>query len=283
MNAKIKVARLSILSNSFLILIKLIAGIFSGSVSVISEAIHSGIDLVAALIAYFSVRISDRPADNKHPYGHGKFENVSGVIEAVLIFVAAVWIILEAIKKLIHPHDIEKIHFGLVVMAISAFVNFWVSRKLYKVAKETDSIALEADALHLKTDIYTSLGVAVGLVLIWITGITFLDPIIAILVASLIIKESFVLLKNAYSPIIDTSLSPSEGLLIEKVLKEKKIQFHNLKNRKAGQFRFIDVHLEMDASMTLKEVHEICDEVEDILKSKLKNLDINIHVEPMAN
>ena len=155
MNSKIKVARLSIASNSFLIVIKLLAGLFSGSVSVISEAIHSGMDLVAALIAFFSVRISDRPADSKHPYGHGKFENVSGVIEAVLIFIAAVWIILEAVRKLLHQSDVEKIHLGLIVMAISALVNFLVSGKLYKIAKATDSIALEADARHLKTDVYT--------------------------------------------------------------------------------------------------------------------------------
>jgi cation diffusion facilitator family transporter len=280
MNSKIKTARLSIGSNTFLIIIKLIAGFFSGSVSVISEAIHSAIDLVAALIAYFSVRISDQPADYKHPYGHGKFENVSGVIEAVLIFIAAIWIVLEAVNKLLHPKPIEALHIGFIVMAVSSAVNFFVSRRLYKVAKATDSIALEADALHLRTDVYTSLGVAIGLLLIWLTQWPVLDPIVAILVAMLIIKESFELLKNAYSPLLDTSLSEDEISIIEHIFEERSLHYHGLKTRKAGQFRFIDVHLEMPQTMTLKDIHDICDSVEEELKSVMNNLDINIHVEP---
>jgi cation diffusion facilitator family transporter len=280
MNSKVKTARLSIASNTFLIIIKLVVGLMSRSVSVLSEAIHSSMDLVAAVIAYFAVRISDRPADNEHPYGHGKFENVSGVIEAVLIFIAAIWIILEAIKKVMHPEPVDSLGLGFLVMFISAVVNWFVSRKLYKVAKATDSIALEADALHLKTDVYTSAGVAIGLLLIWITGLTYLDPIVAILVASLIIKESFTLLKNAYSPLLDTSLSPHEIKIIEQYLEKTNIHFHGLKTRKAGHFRFADLHLEMSESMTLKEVHDICDQIEEELKGKLKNLDINIHVEP---
>jgi cation diffusion facilitator family transporter len=141
MNEKIKTARLSIISNTSLIVMKLLAGLFSGSVSILSEAIHSGMDLLAAVIAFISVKMSDSPPDEKHPYGHGKFENVSGVIEAVLIFIAAGWIIYEAIHKIIKPNAIENIEIGALVMAVSALVNFFVSRKLYKVAKKTESIA----------------------------------------------------------------------------------------------------------------------------------------------
>ena len=155
MNTKVKVARLSLLSNTILIIMKLIVGLVTGSVSIISEAIHSTMDLLAAIIAFFSVRISDRPADDTHPYGHGKIENVSGVIEALLIFVASVWIIVEAVKKIITPGEIESVGIGFIVMFISAGINFIVSKKLYKVAKQEDSIALEADALHLKADVYT--------------------------------------------------------------------------------------------------------------------------------
>jgi cation diffusion facilitator family transporter len=158
-NAKVKVARLEVLSNSLLIVMKVAAGIQSGSVSIISEAIHSGMDLVAAVIAFFSVKMSDNPSDKEHPYGHGKFENVSGVIEAFLIFIAAFRIILEAVKKILNPGQIEAIGWGSAVMFISAAVNFFVSRRLYSVAKKTESVDLEADALHLKTDVYTSLGV----------------------------------------------------------------------------------------------------------------------------
>ena len=167
MNQKVKTARLSIASNTFLIILKLTVGIISGSVSIISEAIHSSMDLLAAVIAFFAVRVSDNPPDSKHPYGHGKVENISGVTEALLIFIAAALIITEAIKKLSgEPFELEFIWIGALVMLISAIVNSLVSHRLYKVAHETKSLALEADALHLKTDVYTSLGVAAGLGLI---------------------------------------------------------------------------------------------------------------------
>ncbi|HEX2970098.1 MAG TPA: cation diffusion facilitator family transporter, partial [Bacteroidales bacterium] len=184
MNPKVKVARLSIVSNTFLIIIKIVVGLLSGSVSIISEAIHSSMDLVAALIAFFSVRVSDNPPDSRHPYGHGKVENVSGVIEALLIFIAAGWIIFEASKKIFGGEiELESIGLGSLVMLIAAVVNTLVSMRLYKVARETHSVALEADALHLKTDVYTSLGVAAGLGLIMLTGFRWLDPVVAIMVA----------------------------------------------------------------------------------------------------
>jgi len=280
MNRKIKVARLSIFSNTFLIIIKLIVGLMSGSVSIISEAIHSSMDLLASIIAFFSVKISDTPADKEHPYGHGKFENISGVAEAILIFIAAFWIIYEAVEKLMSNEPVGKLGIGFLVMFVSAGVNIFVSRKLYKVAKETESIALEADALHLKTDVYTSVGVGVGLLLIWITGLYFLDPIVAILVALFILRESYFLLRSAYFPLVDTAMVESEIQIIKDSLQNKSLHFHNLKTRKAGHYRFADVHLELPQNLSLKEVHDVCDEIENELISKIKNLEINIHVEP---
>lgn len=281
MNKKVKVARLSILSNTFLIILKFIVGIITGSVSIISEAIHSLMDLLAAIIAFFSVRVSDKPADSRHPYGHGKFENISGVVEALLIFIAAIWIIMEAVNKIITRSEIEAVELGSAVMLVSAFVNILVSRQLYKVAKETDSIALEADALHLKTDVYTSFGVALGLLILWITDIKILDPIVAILVACLILKESYVLLKKAFSPLLDIALTPSEINIIEDSIKSFNIPFHNLKTRKAGYYRFAEFHIEMPDMTPLKEVHDLCDKIEDDIKNKLSNIEINIHVETM--
>ncbi|HZY25331.1 MAG TPA: cation diffusion facilitator family transporter, partial [Bacteroidales bacterium] len=195
MNAKASIARLSILSNSLLIVMKLAVGLISGSVSILSEAIHSSMDLIAAVIAFFSVKVSDNPPDSRHPYGHGKIENISGVIESLLIFSAAILIIIEAVKKLLGERiELESISLGSLVMLISAVVNIFVSRRLYKVARETKSVAIEADALHLKTDVFTSLGVAIGLGLIILTGINWFDPVIAILVALFIIKEAYQLL-----------------------------------------------------------------------------------------
>jgi len=281
MNKKVKVARLSIVSNSGLIAMKVIAGIISGSVSILSEAIHSSMDLLASIIAFFSVKVSDTPPDARHPYGHGKYENVSGVVEALLILIAAILIIYGAVLKLIEPKPVDNIGIGTLVMAISALVNFWVSRRLYKVARETDSIALEADALHLKTDVYTSAGVSGGLILMMITGWHILDPIIAICVAMLILKESFVLLRTAYSPLLDTSLSKEETRIFYEEFAKRNLSYHNLKTRKAGQYRFADLHLELPETMALAEAHRICDEIEDSLNSRLKNLEINIHVEPI--
>jgi cation diffusion facilitator family transporter len=217
-NKKAKAAMLSVTSNSLLIILKIIAGILSGSVSIISEAIHSGMDLMAAVIAFFSVRASSKLPDKSHPYGHGKIENVSGVIEGLLIFVAAFLIIKEAIVKIINPSEISEAYVAIAVMGISAVVNAFVSAKLYNVAKEEDSVALEADALHLKTDVYTSMGVAFGLVLIKITGIAVLDHIVAILVALLIIKEAWHLCQTAFSPLLDAGLTADEENRIREVI-----------------------------------------------------------------
>jgi cation diffusion facilitator family transporter len=281
MNPKIKIARLSVLSNTLLIIMKLIVGIISGSVSIISEAIHSSMDLIAAIIAYFSVRVSDIPPDSRHPYGHGKIENISGVIEAMLIFIAAAWIIFEAVRKLLGAEIVlDKIWIGSVVMVISALINTFVSRRLYKVAHETKSVALEADALHLKTDVYTSVGVAVGLGLILITGIKWLDPVVAMLVALFIIRESYSLLKRAFTPLLDTAWNDDEIVQLEDKLKHLKVNYHSLRTRVAGNYRFIDIHIEIPKDESVGNAHKYCDEIEEELMAAFENLSVTIHVEP---
>ena len=165
-NSKVNAARLSVLSNTSLVVMKIAVGFLIGSVSIISEAIHSGVDLLASLITTFSVSKSDMPADVEHPFGHGKVENISGTLEALLIFLAALWIIYEAIRKLLDPEPIEYVSWGVGVMSISALVNIVVSRMLFRVARETDSVALAADGWHLRTDVYTSAGVMASLALI---------------------------------------------------------------------------------------------------------------------
>ncbi len=281
MNRKIRIARLSILSNTLLIIMKLSVGLISGSVSIISEAIHSSMDLMAAIIAFFSVKISDNPPDSRHPYGHGKVENISGVIEAILILIAAVWIIVEAIKKLTgEPFELESIGIGSAVMLVSALVNIIVSRMLYKVARETNSIALEADALHLKTDVYTSLGVAAGLGLIILTDIHWLDPIVAIMVALLILKESYTLLRKAFLPLLDEAWSEKEIKELENALGEMKVNYHDLRTRFSGNYRFIDLHVEIPKEQSVEHAHKYCDMIEEELTKRFLNLNVTIHVEP---
>ncbi len=281
MNAKVSIARLSIISNTLLIIMKVAVGLISGSVSIISEAIHSAMDLIAAIIAFLSVRISDNPPDSRHPYGHGKVENISGVIEALLIFIAAAWIIFEAVRKLAGEETVlDAVALGSVVMIISAIVNTIVSRKLYKVAKVTNSVALEADALHLKTDVYTSLGVAAGLGLILLTGIKWLDPVVAIIVALFIILESFRLLKRAFTPLLDTAWSVKEITELEDTLRDLEVNYHDLRTRVAGNYRFIDIHVEIPEYVSVKSAHRYCDLIEDELKKIYGNLTVTIHVEP---
>jgi cation diffusion facilitator family transporter len=168
-------------------------------------------------------------------------------------------------------------------MFTSALVNTIVARKLYKTAKLTDSVALEADALHLKTDVYTSIGVGVGLVLIMITGYQILDPIIAIIVALFIIFESYVLLKKAYSPLLDTTLPEDDLAVIHNTLSKfvkEDTTYHQLRTRKSGNFKYIDMHLELPEQVTVKESHDLCDDIEVALKSKIKHLEVTIHIEP---
>jgi cation diffusion facilitator family transporter len=284
MNEKVKVARLSILSNSLLIIMKLIVGTISGSVSIISEAIHSAMDLVAAIIAFFSVKVSDNPPDSRHNYGHGKIENISGVIEALLIFVAAVWIIIEAIKKLTAgAHELESIGLGSIIMLTAAIVNTFVSKQLYKIARQTNSVALEADALHLKTDVYTSLGVGAGLALIMITGLSWLDPIVAMLVALFIIRESYNLLKKAFLPLLDEAWKEEEIGNLRNSLESMSVHYHELRTRIAGNYRFVDLHIEIPAEVSVGDAHNYCDMIENELKKRYDNLNVTIHVEPVIS
>lgn len=280
---KVKVAFISIMSNTTLIIFKIIAGMLSGSVSIISEAIHSGMDLLASIVAFLSVRQSSKPADKKHPYGHGKIENISGMAEGILIFIAAGMIIIEAFKKIFEPAEIEQAAIAIAVMIVSALVNFVVSRKLYKVSKEEDSMALEADALHLKTDIYTSLGVGIGILLIKITGLIILDSIVAIIVALLIIKEAWGLSKSAFDYLLDARMSDEEEAEIEKVIKEHNNQFidyHKLKTRKSGNMKYIDFHVTVAPNFTVEEMHDIIGKLKKDMNEKIKNTEINIHIDP---
>ncbi|MCS3770203.1 cation diffusion facilitator family transporter [Aeromonas hydrophila] len=270
---------------------KIFAGILSGSVSIISEAIHSAMDLVAALIALVAVRKSDIPPDQRHPYGHDKIENVSGVIEALLILLAAGWIIFEAVGKLITPTPIEGVGIGVLVMLFSALVNSGVSAYLYRVAKEEESVALAADALHLKADVLTSLGVAVGLLGIWIAArlgynLYLLDPIVAICVALFILKEAIAMLKQAFQPLLDHSMNEEELAITTKVIEEccpEHGGFHDLRSRQAGRRRHIDFHLTLPKEMSIEHSHAICDRIEQGIIRHLSHAVVLIHVEPSGH
>ncbi|MDO9099051.1 MAG: cation diffusion facilitator family transporter [Candidatus Methanoperedens sp.] len=277
------VARLSIYSNTFLLFMKLVAGFFMGSISVLSEALHSGIDLIAAIIANYSVKKAGKPADDIHKFGHGKFENVSGTIEAILIFLVAIVILYKAGEKILTGSEVEFVGAGIVIMGVSIVVNFYVSRKIMKVAKKAESIALEANAYHLTTDVYTSVGVFIGLVLIQITKNPIFDPIMAMLVALIILKTSYDLTKRSVSGIMDVKLSDREENIIKSIIAEHYSEFaeyHDLRTRMSGAERYVDLHLVVPKNQLVADAHEFCDHLEKDIKEKIPNLSILIHIEP---
>jgi cation diffusion facilitator family transporter len=269
---------------------KLIVGLASGAVSIISEAIHSLTDLVAALMAYFSIRIAGRPADEEHPYGHEKVENISGVVEALLILVAAGFIIAESVKKLISGEGMANLELGVAVMLVSGIVNILVSRRLYKVAREEESVALEADALHLRTDVYSSLGVAGGLLAIVVLEKAFhfawaarLDPIVAMVIALFIAKEAWDMVGRAFGPLLDASMSEKDLEAINRVVAARPgLEAHSLRTRKAGGRKHVDFHLGLPPEMTVAEAHALCDSIEAEIEAALGNTSVVIHIEPRA-
>jgi len=284
---KEKTARLSVLSNSCLVLMKFVVGFAIGSVSIISEAIHSSMDLIAAVIAFFSVRKSAEPPDAAHSFGHGKFEDISGLIEALLIFVAAILIIRKALSKLLgepsEPFTPELLIFGIAVMGISALVNWYVSQRLMKVARQTESIALESDAWHLRTDVYTSLGVFCGLILIHLTGIAIFDSLFALGVAVVIMKAAYDLTVRSFADLIDHSLPKEDNKRIEEIICEHAsiyAGFHDLKTRRSGPEIFIEFHLVLPGEVTVYQSHDLADHLESDLKIEYPRANITIHIEP---
>lgn len=283
---KTKAAAVSVTSNTALILMKLIAGLITGSVSLIAEAIHSCMDLAAAVIAFICVKISDKPRDINHPYGHGKAENISGVLEGLLILVAAGLIANEAIHKFTGDFELEVVEVGIIAMAISIVVNVVVSRYLLKISRSTDSLALEADAAHLTTDVLTMSGVLIGLIAVKITGIEIIDPIVAMLVAVLIVKAAIQIIMKSFGGLMDVSLPESEQAAIEKCLIEHSnlvLGFHELRTRKAGSQRQIDLHLVLSKTSSVEEAHNMCDHLETDIGKLLPNTVVNIHVEPCTS
>lgn len=279
---KVSVARLSVVSNTTLTLMKLVVGLTTGSVSVLSEAVHSANDLVAAAIAFFSVRVSDRPADVRHPYGHGKIESVSGFVEAVLIFAAAAYIVYEAVLRLAHGGGELSAGPGIVVMAISAVVNVVVSRILFRVAEETDSLALRADAEHLRTDVITSAGVVAGLVMVYFTGWFVLDPLIALIVAALICGAAYRLTRESLQGLLDARLPDTDLQVVMEVLDAEPavLAYHKVRTRKSGSARHIDAHVLVADTMPFVEAHALTERLEDRIRAQLPRAEVMLHTEP---
>ena len=279
---KKNVALGSVIAAVFITVFKLIIGLSTMSLGIISEALHSALDMVAAIITYFSVRVSDRPADREHNYGHGKVENLSALIETILLLVTCVWIIYEATNRLTSGKvHIEVTYWSYIVVIASIIIDFSRSRALYRVAKKHNSQALEADALHFSTDIWSSTVVLFGLIAYQFMGWEKADSIAALLVAVIVLYVSYQLGKKAIDVLLDKSPTNTKEIVRE-VLKEfpEALRYHHLKARTAGADTFIKFNVHFNPDLSLREVHEVCDKMEFKIKSKIPRSEVYIHAEP---
>ncbi|MEA2421947.1 MAG: hypothetical protein QOF55_1046 [Thermoleophilaceae bacterium] len=281
---KARAARFSIGSNTLLIVLKVAAGVLTGSVAIITEAVHSGVDLVASLVAYFSVRKAEEPADRSHPYGHEKVENLAAALEGVLIVLGAAIIIYEAIAKLSAGARVEKLGIGIAVIGFSAFVNFGISGYLYRQAKLTDSPALEGDAAHLRTDAFTSVGVLVALALVAITGVDELDAVAALVVAVAIVFAGVRLVSRSSRVLVDEALPEYEldriASAVEGYGALEVLGYHKLRARRAGSHRYIDLHVQFARGTTLERAHQLSHELQNAIGRQVGGADVLIHLEP---
>ena len=277
-------AAVSIVSNSLLIALKLAAGAITGSIAILSEAIHSSIDLIASVIAFISVRRADEPADVEHPYGHEKAESVAASIEGMLILVGAGIIIFESVRRLVVGAEVEDLGVGIAVIGFSAVVNVVVSSYLYRQARLHDSPALDADAAHLRADAATSVAVLIGLVLIEVTGVQEFDPLTALVLAGAIIYAGVRILTRSSRVLVDETLPEPELEAIREAIEGygagEVIGFHELRARRAGSRRHIDLHVQFRHGTSLERAHQLAHELQGEIRRRVRGADVLIHLEP---
>jgi cation diffusion facilitator family transporter len=277
-------AGLSIASNALLIAIKLAAGAITGSIAILTEAIHSLIDLVASVVAFVSVRKADEPADADHPYGHEKVESLAATIEGLLILLGAAIIIYEATHRLVVGSQVETLGVGIAVMGFSVVANLIVSTILSRQAKAHDSPALEGDAAHLRADALTSAGVVVGLVLVKVTGNSAFDSITALAVAAAIVVAGVRIIRRSSGVLVDEALPDEEMDRIEAAIASARTPevagYHKLRARRAGARRYIDLHVQYRSGTSLERAHELAHTMRDSIEADITRAEVLIHVEP---
>ncbi len=279
-------ALISIIAAVSTILLKGIAWWMTGSVGLLSDAIESFVNLAGALMALWMLTIAAQPADDEHPHGHDKAEYFSSAFEGFLIVVAAVSIATTAIDRLIHPQAIEAVGIGLLVSAVASVVNFGVSRVLLQAGTENQSITLEADAKHLMTDVWTSVGVICGVALVWFTGLNWLDPVIALLVAANIVWTGWHLMRRSASGLMDVALPGADLVQIERILAsfdKEGVRFHALRTRQAGRRVFISLHLLVPGVWSVKSAHDYSERIEARLREQFPHAHVTTHIEPIED
>ncbi len=276
-------ARLSMVVVIGLIVIKVAVGAVTGSLSVLAQAVDSFLDLFAVVITFLAVRIATMPADEEHPFGHGKAENIAAIVQSVLIFFASVAIIYSAVRRIQTGATLELTEVGIGVMAVSIITSILLSRYLLRVSRQEDSIALEANAKNIAADVYSAAAVFIGLLLVRFTNYSIIDTILALLVALYILKVAYDMLRNSFGGLIDVKLPDDEEKIIKTTIKEhigQVVDFHALRTRKAGSQHYIDLHLVLPKDMSIEKAHDMCDHLEADIESSLPRTDVTIHVEP---
>jgi len=277
-------ATISVVSNSLLVAAKIAAGAITGSIAIITEALHSSIDLVASVVALVSVRKADEPPDREHTYGHAKAEDLAAAIEGMLILVGAGIIVFEATRRLAIGAEVDNLGVGIAVIAASAVANLGVSRYLMQRAREHRSPALAGDAAHLRADVLTSVGVLVGLALVEITGVEAFDSIAALVVAGAIVFAGLRILTGSSRVLLDEAPPPEELDRIESAIAAARppemVGYHKLRARRAGARDYIDLHVQFRSGTTLEHAHSVAHRLRDAIEAEVPDADVLIHVEP---
>jgi cation diffusion facilitator family transporter len=277
-----RAATLSVAYNVALTVIKLAAALFTGSVSLLSEAVHSATDIVASFIAFLSVRAASVPPDDEHPYGHGKIESLAGLSESVLLLVIVVYIVVEAIQRLIHGGEVGHLELGLGVMVFSSITSFIAGRYVGKVADRTGSLALRSNGQHLMVDFWTSVGVLLALGITRVTGWQQADSVFAIVLALWIAFGAIRISYDAVNELIDRRLPEEEEAKVRAILDESKgcLSYHRLRTRHSGQFHYIDVHIVVPNEWSLTHAHDLAEEIEKKIQREVPPAHVVIHVDP---
>ncbi len=279
-----RAARLSFLVALLVLGLKGAAYLLTGSVALLSDALESTVNVAAALLALFAIRFAQRPPDETHPFGHTKAEYFSAVLEGVLVVLAALLISKESIPRLLEPKPLQGLGPGLLVSLVASLLNGLLAWHLIRQGRLLRSPALTADGYHVLSDVLTSVGVLAGVGLAWATGLWVLDPLLALLVAGNILLMGFRLVRQSVGGLMDEGLPPEEvGRIRETIgqaLRERALEVHDLKTRKAGNRAFLEFHLVVPGSMTVEEAHRLCDELERVLERSFPGLAVTIHVEP---
>ncbi|MFW6103027.1 MAG: cation diffusion facilitator family transporter [Chloroflexota bacterium] len=279
-----KVARTGLLARALLLAIKVVAAIFTGSISIVADAVHGLVDLSGAVIGYIGVRVANKPPDEEHHFGHSRAEDIAGASIATLIFLAAVIVAYEAVGRLMDDEVVQMVEAGIAATAVVVAIKLLASRYLLANAYELDSLAIEAMGKDLQADVLSSGAVLVGLALVRFTGEPVVDPIVAIIVVGLILQSAYSTMRKAISNLMDRRLPPEEETAIRNVLDSRDdIQdYHALRTRKAGDQRYVQMHIVVGRDRTVEDAHNVAEELERAIREALPGTAVTIHIEPCS-